>query len=157
MRHVFAPRPIPGLAGGVVEAAAPAVLIALAGGVDGGAPRPLGTAPRAVAIAAIAPAAEEKDLAAVGAGADHEPERVHRPSRTLREGMDTRGEMCELWSLGPAESRPRGLARGSGGVEPSGPSPSRRPGENRSTLSQPAEATGFTPPAVGCPEFRAFW
>src|SRR5581483_3072977 len=46
-----------------------------------------------------------EDLAAVAAGADHESERVHRSSRTIREGMDTRGEMCELWSLGQAESR----------------------------------------------------
>jgi len=40
----------------------------------------------------------------------------------------------------------RGLARGSGGVVPSGPSPSRRPGGTPSTLSRPAEAIGFLPP-----------
>ncbi len=110
MRHILVPPPVPGLASGVAEAAAPAVLIAPAGGVEGGAAGPVGTAPRAVPIAAIAAAAEKEDLAAVDAGADHEPERVHRSSRTLREGMDTREEMCELWSLGQAESRPRGLA-----------------------------------------------
>jgi hypothetical protein len=60
----------------------------------------MGAAPRAVPIAAIAAAAEEEDVTAVGVGADHEPERVHRSSRALRKGMDTREEMCELWSLG---------------------------------------------------------
>lgn len=128
MRHIFVPTPIPGLASGVVKPAAPAPLIAPAGGVEGGAAGPVGTAPRAVAIAAVAAAAEKEDLAAVDAGADHEPERVHRSLRAPRKGMDTREEMCESWSLGQAESRPRGLARGSGGVKPSGPSPSRRPG-----------------------------
>jgi hypothetical protein len=130
MRHILAPPPIPGLASSVAETAAPAPLIAPAGGVEGGAAAPVGTAPRAVAIATIAAAAEKEDLAAVDVGADHEPERVHRSSRTPCKGMDTREEMCESWSLGQAESRPRGLARGSGGVEPSGPSPSRRPGGN---------------------------
>jgi hypothetical protein len=157
MRHLLGPPPIPGLACGVVEPAAPAVLVAPAGGVEGGAAGPVGTTPRTVAIAAIAAAAEKEDLAAVDAGADHEPERVHRSSRTLRKGMDTREEMCELWSPGLAESHPRGLARGSGGVAPSGPSPSRRPGGNGLTLRQSAQATGLAPFAVRCPESRALW
>ena len=105
MRHVLLPAAIPRLACGVVQAAAPAALIAPAGGVERGPSGPVGTAARAVAIATIAVTAEKEDLAAVAAGADHEPERVHRSSRTLREGMDTREEMCELWSLGSAESR----------------------------------------------------
>jgi hypothetical protein len=130
MRHILVPTPIPGLASGVAETAAPAALIAPAGGVEGGAAGPVGTAPRAVAIAAIAAAAEEEDLTAVATGADHESERVHRSSRTLREGMDTREEMCELWIWDRLNRVSRGLARGSGGVEPSGPSPSRRPGGN---------------------------
>ena len=155
MRHILVPAPIPGLPRSVVQATAPASLIAPAGGVEGGAAGPVGTASRAVAIAAIAAAAEEEDLAAVGAGTGHEPERVHRSSRTLREDMDTREEMCELWNLGQAESRPRGLARGSGGVAPSGPSPSRRPGRNGLTLPQPAQATGLASFAVRCPESRA--
>jgi hypothetical protein len=96
MRHIFAPGPVSGLARGVAEAAGPAVLIASAGGVKRGAASPVGAAPRAVPVAAIAAAAEEEDVAAIGAGADHESERVHRSSRTLRKGMDTREEMCEL-------------------------------------------------------------
>jgi hypothetical protein len=105
MRHILVPSPVPGLPCGVTEAAGPTVLIAAAGGVKRGPAGPIGAAPRAVPMAAIAAAAEEKDVPAVGAGADHEPERVHRSSRTLHEGMDTREEMCESWSLGQAESR----------------------------------------------------
>jgi hypothetical protein len=140
----------------VAETAAPAPLIAPAGGVQGGAAGPVGTAPRAVAIAAIAAAAEEEDLTAVATGADHESERVHRSSRTLREGMDTREEMCELWIWDRLNRVSRGLARGSGGVEPSGPSPSRRPGGNGLPygwrFSQPALS-----PAVRSPESRPFY
>jgi hypothetical protein len=89
----------------VAEAAEPAELIAAAGGVERRAAGPVGAAPRAVPIAAIAAAAEEEDVVALGAGADHESERVHRSSRARRTGMDTREEMCKLWSLGQAESR----------------------------------------------------
>jgi hypothetical protein len=75
-----------GLGGGVVEAAAPAVLIAPAGHVEGRAARPLATGPRAVAVAAITSAPEEDDLAALRACADDEPERVHAPPRARRGG-----------------------------------------------------------------------
>lgn len=157
MRHILVPPSIPGLARGVAEPAAPAVLIAPAGGVEGGAPGPVGTAPRTVAIAAIAVAAEKEDLAAVGASADHEPERVHRSSRTLRKGMDTREEICELWSLGPAESRsPRFGPRVRRGRALRALTLSA-PWWNGLTLRQPAEATGLSPFAVRCPESRAFW
>ena len=54
--------------------------------------------------------------------------------------------LVRLMAAGRAGSRPRGFARGPGGVEPSGPSPSRCPGRNPSILPQPAEATGFVPP-----------
>ena len=155
MRHILTPGPIPGLPRGVAAAAGPAVLIAAAGGVERGPAGPVGAAPRAVPIAAIAAAAEEEDVAAVGAGADHESERVHRSSRARREGMDMREEMCELWSPGLAESRPSRF----------GPRVRRgralraltlwRPGGNGLTLRQPAQATSLPAFAVRCPESRA--
>src|SRR5262249_28106917 len=70
--------------------------------------------------------------------------------------MDTREEMCELWSLGQAESRLRALwPEGPEGSRPPGPHPlgARR---ERSTLPQPAEATGFVPPTVRCSGSRSF-
>ena len=127
MRHILAPGAIPALTGGVVDPAPPALLVASAGRVEGGPPGPVGAVARAVAVAAIADAAEGKQSPTVGPGADHHAERVHRSSRARREGVDTREDLCELWSLGPAESRPRGLARGSGGGKPPGPHPLSAP------------------------------
>src|SRR5262249_42893062 len=69
---------------------------------------------------------------------------------------DTREEMCELWSLGQAESRLRALwPEGPEGSRPPGPHPlgARR---ERSTLPQPAEATGFVPPTARCSGSRSF-
>ena len=123
MRHILAPGPIPGLPGRVVDPPPPTPLIPPAGGVEGRAPRALGAGARAIAIAPIADAAEEEHLLTVGAGAAHEPERVHGALRATRKGVDTREDVCELWAAGRAESRPRGSARGSGGVEPPGPHP----------------------------------
>ena len=60
----------------------------MAGLPEGHAAGSLSTCYGTVAIAAIA-----EDLAAVGAGTDDEPEAVHRTSRALREGMDTRGDV----------------------------------------------------------------
>jgi hypothetical protein len=60
-------------------------------------------------------------------------------------------------SRGSAESRCRGLARGSGGVAPSGPSPSRRPGRNQ---AYPTSAGRGNQPCsvltVSSSEFRTF-
>jgi hypothetical protein len=100
MRHFFAPTPIASLPGGVVDRAAPALLIAAAGGVESRAPRVLGTGTRAVAIAPIAAAAEKEHLLAGGAGAAHEPERVHGSLRATRKGVDTREDLCDLWGCG---------------------------------------------------------
>jgi hypothetical protein len=123
MRHFLVPRPVPGLAGRVAEPAAPAVLIASASVVEGRAPGARRTRPGAVAITSIADPAEIEHLPAVGAGADHQAERIHPSSRGLREGVDTREDVCELWGAGRAGSCPRDLARGPGGVEPPGPHP----------------------------------
>jgi hypothetical protein len=156
MRHILAPASIASLAGRVVDPTAPAPLIPPTRGVQGRAPGPVGAAARAVAIASIADPAQEEHLPTVDAGADHKTKRVHQSLRVARKGVDTRAEVCELWSLGPAESRPPRFGPRVRRDRASGPSPSRRPGANRSTLSQPAEATGCVCPVVGCPESCAF-
>jgi hypothetical protein len=123
MRHFFAPSPIVGLAGRMVDPPPPAPLIPPAGGLEGRAPRAMGAGPRAVAIAPITHAAEEEELVTVRAGAEHQTERVHGSLRATRKGVDTREDLCELRAAGRAGSRPRGLARGPGGIEPPGPHP----------------------------------
>ena len=95
MRHILAPASIAGLPGGVVQPAAPALLIPPAGGVEGRVQGQLGAGTGAVAIAPIADAAEEEHLLAVGAGAAHEAERVHGPRRATRKGVDTDAAVCE--------------------------------------------------------------
>ena len=90
MRHYLALVPIATLAGGMVQAAPPAVLVAAPGGPERGAAGVLGTAPGAVAIAAVTAAAKEEDLAAFGPYADDEPERIHAPLRTGRGGGQAR-------------------------------------------------------------------
>ena len=132
MRHFLAAGPIAALPSGVLQAAAPAVLIAAPGGAPRRAPRLLGTAPGAVAIAAITVAAEEEDLAALGASADHEPERIHASLRTGRRGGQSRpsvrsqrraGSRVPMWDS----------ARGPGVATP-GPHPQPRR-QDRSTVS----------------------
>jgi len=78
----------------------------------------------AVALAAIAEAAKEEDLAASGSSADDKPKRFHASPGQGHKGLDNSGD---LWQNGLAESRPRDLARGLGGFG-SGPSPYRSPG-----------------------------
>ena len=90
MRHYLAAGPIVALAGGMMQAAAPAVLVAAPGGPERGAARVLGTASGAVAIAAVTAAAEEEDLATRGPHADDEPERIHAPLWTGRRGGQAR-------------------------------------------------------------------
>jgi hypothetical protein len=74
MRHFLALTPIAHLAGGVVQATAPAVLIAVPGRAERTAPRLLGTTPGAITIAPITAATEEEDLTALGPWADDKPE-----------------------------------------------------------------------------------
>jgi len=77
MRHFLTGGPaatVAGLPGGVIPASASAVLVAAAGGPHGGVSCPMGARPRAVAITAITPAAQEEDVATVGACADDETE-----------------------------------------------------------------------------------
>ena len=94
MRHFLARGPaaaaVAGLPGGVVQASAPAVLVPTAGGVERGAPRPLGTGSGAVAISPITVPAEEEDLAALAPSADHEPKGIHASLRTGRRGGQSR-------------------------------------------------------------------
>ncbi len=156
MRHILAAAPIARLAGRVVDSTTPAPLIPPPGRVEGHAPRLLGTGPRAVAISPIADAAQEEHLPTVATGADHKTERVHESLRAARKDVDTRAEVCELWILGPAESRPPRFGPRVRRGQASGPSPSRRPDGNGlpylGRLRQPA----VFPLAVGCTESRVF-
>ena len=112
MRHFLAPAPILRLPGGVVDPAAPALLVAPTSRVEGRASRVLGTGARAVAVAAIAAPAQGKLPSTGRPGADHQAERVHRSSRARREELDIREEVCELWRPGIELNRVlRGLAR----------------------------------------------
>ncbi|MBZ0231915.1 MAG: hypothetical protein K8M05_06150 [Deltaproteobacteria bacterium] len=52
------------------------------------------TDPRAVALPAVAPAADEEDLPALGAGADDEAQRVHGSGRDRQE-LDVRLAPCD--------------------------------------------------------------
>jgi hypothetical protein len=72
----------------------PGVLVALPGGAQRGAAGLSRAVARAVAIPAIAVAAQEEDLPAGGLPADDVPERIHRPPRG-GEGMDNRRGVCE--------------------------------------------------------------
>jgi hypothetical protein len=131
--HILVPTPIPGLASGVVEAAAPAALIAPAGGVKSGAAGPVGTIPRAVAIAAIAAAAEKEDVTAVHSSADHEPKRVHAPPRAGRGGGQSRPDMRRE---GGAESRaPARFGPRARSGSDSGPSPTSAGGNALTQIS----------------------
>ena len=74
MRHFFAARTVLGLAGGVVEATGPALLIATAGPLARGAPGVLGTGARTVPLPAVAPPAQIDERATVRSGADDQPQ-----------------------------------------------------------------------------------
>ncbi len=92
MRHYFtltAPGAVPGLAGGMVKAAGAAVLITPAGPLQRDPPRVVRAGVRAVALAAVADPAQEKELLTVGSHADDQPQRVHTLPRSGRGGWTT--------------------------------------------------------------------
>ncbi len=121
MRHILAPGPIAGLAGRVVESPPPGLLVPPGRRVERGVPRMLRTGAGAVAIAAIAPAAEEEDPTAVCAPADDESERVHAPPRARRGGGQSQPDMRRQ---GRAESRaPARFGPRARSGSDSGPSP----------------------------------
>src|SRR5256712_3412619 len=143
MRHFLAPGAVARLAGGVMEAPAAAVLIAVAGRLPGGVPGAVRARPRAIAIAAIAAPAEEEDLPTVRAGADHKPERVHAPPRRGHRGGQSRAAMRRRG----AESRAPQCVIGPGGrgCADSGPSPFRPSrGTIYVTSAVPATAPSFS-------------
>ena len=136
MRHILAAGAIVGLPGGVVEAAAPAVLIPPPGGAQRGPARALRAAGGAVAVTAVAMAAEEEDAPAVGPGADDEPKRVQTPPRSDGRAGHVRGDMR---SRRRRVAPPSGdSARGPGVYETPGPHPLTR---RRLASSTSAHAT----------------
>ena len=145
MRHILAPGPIAGLAGRVVEPA-PASSADTAGRRRGG--------------SRAAPAGRR------GASNSDRPDRRRgrgrtpadsRRGRRAQNGASPRGLAGDPQGRGHARGRCASYGPGKGWIasprfgprvrrgRASGPSPSRRPGGNRSTLPQPAEATGFAP------------
>jgi len=123
MRHFLSPRAVAGLASGVVQAPAAAVLIAAARRLPGGVAGAVRARPRAIAIASIAAPTQKEDPSAVRAGTDHEAERVHASPRpkhgggqsraaVRRRGAGSRAPQCVIWPEGP-------------GCADSGPSPFR--------------------------------
>jgi hypothetical protein len=124
LRHLFTgglAATVPGLPGGVLRPPVPALLVAATRRPQGGVPRSVGARPRAVAITAITPAAQEEHLAAVCAVADDESERIHAPHEPDVGGGQSRPDMGRQ---GRAEStRPARFGpRARGGLDP-GPSP----------------------------------
>jgi hypothetical protein len=150
MRHFLARAPtaaIAGLPGGVVAAAASALLIAPARGPQRGVPRLTGTGPRAVAIAPVTPAAQEEDLTAVCAVADDEPERVHAPHGPGAGGGQSRpdmGRQGRAESTRPARFGPR--ARGGKTPGPHPPAPSARTALPQRALRAQAPRAGVGRP-----------
>lgn len=93
MRHFLLPGPIARLPDGVVQATAATVLVPPPGRVQRRLPRLHATGPPAVAIPAIAVAAEEEDAAALGPRADDQPKRVQAPPRSGGWAGHVRGDM----------------------------------------------------------------
>jgi hypothetical protein len=86
MRHFVAASAVPRLAGGVVESARAALLIALAGVLERTLRRVARAGPRAVPLPAVAHPAEEELVPAVESAADHQPQRIHALPRSGRGG-----------------------------------------------------------------------
>ena len=93
MRHFLLPGPVARLASSVAKATAAPVLVPPAGGAQRRLPRLHATRPSAVAIAAIAVAAEEEDAAAVDPRADDQPKRVQASPRSGGQAGHSRGDM----------------------------------------------------------------
>ena len=89
MRHFLAARAVPGLAGGVVEPAGAALLIASAGVVKRGATGVRRTGPRAVPLTAVTPPAQIEERATVRSGTEDQPQRIHTLPRSGRGGWTT--------------------------------------------------------------------
>ena len=104
MRHFFAAAPaVPGLAGGVVEPAGTALLIAAAGPAQRDAP---GARRRTRASSSDAPRSQtrhrKKSCWQSRSAADDEPQRIHALPRSGRGGWTSTATVCEE---GSGESR----------------------------------------------------
>ena len=146
MRHVVMPGPVVRLPGGVPEPPRPRRLVAPAGSLEGRAPRVLGAQPGAVPIPSIAGAAEKEHPLTVEAGAAHAPERVHGPWRATRKGVDTREEVCELWSCDWLNRVPAVWPEGPEGSCPPDPHPlGALVGPRLPYLGRPRQSASFRP------------
>jgi hypothetical protein len=93
MRHFLPPSPVARLARGVTQPTAALVLVPSPGRAQRRLSRLHATGTPAIAITAIAVAAEEEDAAALGARADDQPKRVQAPPRSGGQAGHSRGVM----------------------------------------------------------------
>ena len=145
MRHYFAlsaPGAIPGLAGRMPKPAGAALLIAMARPLQRDPPRAARAGVRAVALSAVAEAAQEEELPAVRSDADDQPQRIHMLPRSGRGGWTTTGRCAKKGAAKVA--LPRVISPEGPGWSDSGPSPLSAVGGKRSTsthlASQPLGA-----------------
>jgi len=154
MRHYFAlsaPGAIPGLAGGMPKPAGAALLIAMARPLPRDPPRVARAGVRAVALSAVAEAAQEEELPAVRSDADDQPQRIHMLPRSGRGGWTTTGRCAKKGAAKVA--LPRVISPEGPGWSDSGPSPLSAVGGN--DLPQLPLPRNRSVPAGR--KFRAFW
>jgi len=154
MRHYFALRAlgaIPGLAGGMPQPAGALLLIALARPLQRDPPRVARAGGRAVALAAVADAAQEEELPAVRSDADDQPQRIHRLPRSGRGGWTSTSRCAKKGAAKVA--LPRVISPEGPGWSDSGPSPLTAVGGTG--LPQLTVPRNRSVPAGR--KFRAFW
>ena len=86
MRHFLAVGPVAGLAGRVPKPAGAALLIPTPGPPQCDPARVARARPRAVALPAVAAAAQEEELLAIRPNTDDQPQRIHALPRSGRGG-----------------------------------------------------------------------
>ncbi len=111
MRHYLQPSPVPMLPGRVSEAAVAGQLVALARLAHPDAPPGLRARASAIAMAVVAPAAEEENLSALRPGADHEAKRIHRTPPDAPLSGVTPGPAVLPRSTRPLAAHPSEFAR----------------------------------------------
>ena len=154
MRHYLAlsaPRAVSRLTGSMAKPAGPALLIAPAGPLQRDPPRVARAGVRAVALSAVAEAAQEEELPAVRSNADDQPQRVHMLPRSGRGGWTTTGRCAKKGAAKVA--LPRVISPEGPGWSDSGPSPLSAVGGN--DLPQLTVLHNRSVPAGR--KFRAFW
>jgi hypothetical protein len=95
MRHFFLLGTVAGLPGRVVQPARAALLIAAARGLEGPVPHLGRAGAGAVPLPAVTAAAQVKEPATVGSGADDQSQRIHTLPRSGRGGWTATGDYAK--------------------------------------------------------------